>query len=217
MVSLYIADISGLSDPKDKPELLQGLPEERILKIQSQKQVEKRKQSFGAGLLLREALLRHGFSGESVYIGPNGKPMADNICFNISHSGKMIVCAVSDKPVGCDVEEVKPVPEGIVTHFFSDGERRYLQEFRGKAYQEAFFRLWTMKESYAKMTGEGMSSLLGSFEVLCGDSSLTKEGPRVLREGSVQSCVFQEYHVPGYQIAVCAEEAEFAEMKFIDL
>ena len=217
MVSLYIADISRLSDPKDSPELLQGLSEERILKIQSQRQADKRKQSLGAGLLLREVLWRHGVSEKSVYVGQNGKPMAEELCFNISHSGQLVACAIGDKPVGCDVEEMKAVPEGFVTRFFSDGERRYLQEFKDIAHQEAFFRLWTMKESYAKMTGEGMSSLLGSFEVVCGDSSLTKDGPRVLRDGAVQSCVFHEHHVPGYQITVCAEEAEFKDLVFIEL
>ncbi len=217
MVSLYIADISRLSDPKDRPELLQGLSEERNLKIYSQKQAEKRKQSFGAGLLLREVLLRHGVSEKAVYVGQNGKPMVEKISFNISHSGKMVACAVSDKPVGCDVEEIKAVPEGMVARFFSDGERRYLQEFEGEAYQEAFFRLWTMKESYAKMTGEGMSRLLGSFELLCDSSSLPDDGPRVFRSGEVQSCVFHEYHMPGYQITVCAEEAEFKDLVFIEL
>lgn len=217
MVSLYIADISRLSDPGDSPELLQGLSEERILKIQSQRQADKRKQSLGAGLLLREVLWRHGVSEESVYVGQNGKPMSEKLCFNISHSGQLVACAIGDKPVGCDVEEMKAVPEGMAARFFRDGERRYLQEFQDIAYQEAFFRLWTMKESYAKMTGEGMSSLLGSFEVLCGDSPLTKDGPRVLRDGAVQSCVFHEHHVPGYQITVCAEEAEFKDLVFIEL
>ena len=217
MVLLYIADITCLPDPKDRPELLCGLSEERILKIQSQKQVSKRKQSFGAGLLLKEVLLRHGISEDSVYTGPNGKPMSEKLCFNISHSGKVVACAVSGQPVGCDAEEIKAAPEGVATRFFSDGEKQYLKKFAGEAYDEAFFRLWTMKESYAKMTGEGISQLLGSLEVLCDGSSLTDDGPRVLRNGAAQSCMFHEYPVPGYQVTVCAEEAEFADMIFVEL
>lgn len=217
MASLYITDISRLSDPKDRPELLQGLSEERIFKIQSQKQAEKRKQSFGAGLLLREVLSQHGVSVDSVYIGSNGKPMAEKLCFNLSHSGKMVVCAVGERPVGCDVEEIKAAPKGVATRFFSERENRYLQKFEGAAYDAEFFRLWTMKESYVKMTGEGMSHLLGTVEVLFDDQCVLENSPRVFRSGEVQSCVFHEYHVPGYQITVCTEEAEFKDVIFVEL
>ena len=42
------------------------------------------------------------------YYGEHGKPMRRNeeICFNLSHSGKYVLCAVSEMEIGCDIESI---------------------------------------------------------------------------------------------------------------
>ena len=105
MVHVYVADITGLPDPLGKPQVMEGLSEERKQKIVRYKQLEGRRQSLGAGLLLRKALARHGMQETEVYIGKNGKPEVKEICFNLSHSHNIVVCAIGEKPIGCDVEK----------------------------------------------------------------------------------------------------------------
>lgn len=75
-------------------------------------------------------------------------PSRPDICFNLSHSHGAAVCALHDKPVGVDVEKLRPAP-------------RRLAEGRS---DEAFFRLWTAKEATIKRRGLGVAVLLRPME-----------------------------------------------------
>ena len=75
-------------------------------------------------------------------------PEYPGICFNLSHSRGAAVCALHDKPVGVDVEKLRPAP------------RRLAQGME----DEAFFRLWTAKEATIKRQGQGVAALLRPFE-----------------------------------------------------
>ena len=77
--------------------------------------------------------------------------------------------------------------------------------FEGDVRTSEFFRLWTMKESYLKMTGEGISFPLNRIEFKLG------EPIGVYRDGEKCDCHVREYEIPGYKVSVCAEEDEFAE------
>lgn len=206
MVYLYVADISNLPDPEQHPELMKHLPEERKHKIEKILHPQSRKQSLGAGLLLERVFSRHGISSDSLRLNEQGKPEIDDLCFNLSHSSELVACAVSERPVGCDVEQQKKAPENVAEHFFSEGEKKYLKKFQGGKYDEEFFRLWTMKESYMKLTGEGLRLPLRAFEMVIG------EDVKVLRGGEIQACFIKEYTVPGYKVTVCAQEMEFADI-----
>ena len=205
MVYIYAADVTNLPDPKEFPELVEGLEEKRIEKTLRYRQELDRKQSFGAGLLLRHALKLHGMTLRDVHYGQNGKPAMEGICFNLSHSHEMVVCTVSKNEVGCDIEKITKAPGRIAGRFFCKNEIRYLDQFEGKEKELEFFRLWTMKESYMKMTGEGMQLALNRFEFLLGDSI------KVYRDGEVCNCHLKEYDIPGYKMTVCAKESEFAQ------
>ena len=98
-------------------------------------------------------------------VGEYGKPYLLNdldIQFNISHSGDIIVCAVSAEPVGIDVELIKPINLKLAERFFHADENAYILAQADK--EEAFFEIWTKKESYIKR--EGTSIPLNSFNVL---------------------------------------------------
>lgn len=198
MVYLYAADVSCLQDPWENPELLEGLPWDRQEKIQKCQQKDKRKQSFGAGLLLKHVLETHGVQ-------------AEDISYNLSHSGTLVICALSEKAVGCDTEYLRQAPDGVAEHFFCESEKAYLNRFQGEAYNQQFFRLWTMKESYMKMTREGMKLPLHQFEVnFC-------EHITIVRDGKVQPCSIKEYSLKDYLVTVCAESDTFAEMSWVNL
>ena len=205
MIYVYVLNVQDLPDPVAEPGVMEGLWEERKGKILRYKLAQSRKQGLGAGLLLKWALKKHGAAVEQLSYGANGKPEAEDVFFNLSHSGQWAVCAIGDGPVGCDVEEIASVREGIAERFFTENEVQHLEQFEGDQRKEEFFRLWTLKESYMKMTGEGMSLGLDRFE-------LDMDGqPTVKRDGAICDCHIKEYELPGYKVAVCAASADFAE------
>ena len=201
MVKLYVADISNLPDPLSVPEILQRLPLGRQQRIHSMKQEKSRKQSMGVGLLLQKVLALYHMQDSKVFIGEHGKPMVDGLEFSLSHSGDLIICAV-----GCDVEEIRKAPKGVAERYFSDSEQEDLDQFSGEEYDKAFFRIWTLKESYVKMTGEGMGVPMEEYEVIVDDCA------RVIRDEGVQGCYVSEVEIPGYIISICAESSAHVEV-----
>ena len=77
-----------------------------------------------------------------------GKPLFAGLAdrwFSLSHSGGIALCALSSAPVGVDVELMRPRREGLPAYALSEAERA---GFDGT--WEAFYRLWTLKESWCK-------------------------------------------------------------------
>ena len=204
MVRIYAANVSGLPDPKEIPQMIEGLPEKRKEKILRYRFVEKRIQGLGAGLLLEYVLQFHGKCSKDIRFGENGKPELDNFFFNLSHAGDIVICAVSDKDVGCDVEKVSTEPKGIAEKFFCISENEHLNHLEGMERVDEFFRIWTLKESYMKMTGEGMRLELNRMEFIF-DTSV-----KVYRDGALCPCAIKEYAIPGYKCSVCSADVEFA-------
>lgn len=202
MVYVYIANVKNLPDPLEYPELMKGLPKDRVKKIKKFKRLKDRKQSLGAGILLLNVIQRHGQTMEDLIYIENGKPVLEGICFNLSHSDDMVACAVSEKPVGIDIEKIKKLKVNISGRFFTENENKHLEEYQEN--EAEFFRLWTMKESYMKYTGEGIKLALNRFEISFDD------GISVCRDGNRVECYIKEYNVPGYKLTVCAKENEFA-------
>ncbi len=203
MIELYAMNLANLPDPLECPQVMEGLEQRRKEKIAGCKQIDTRKQSLGAGLLLKHVLEIHDIQNPGIYFGMHGKPEVRGLCFNLSHSKDMVLCAVSDKAIGCDVEAISCAPQKVADRFLCDGEKEYLNNFSGEMREKAFCRFWTMKESYVKMTGEGLSPAPKSFEMKM------EEELCVYRKGIRQDCHFQEYELPGYAVTVCAMEETF--------
>lgn len=205
MVKVYLSDVSKLPDPLDNPELLNELPEERRDKILRFKQEKDRKQSLGAGLLLEQSLEQHGFDLADIRNSENGKPEIVGVHFNLSHSGDMVACVISEQPVGCDVEQMDKRRTGVAKRCFTMREFEYLDGIDEEKQNGEFYRIWTMKESYLKMTGEGITLALDRIEVIFDDDV------SIFRDGKKEECYIREYHVPGYKLTVCAKEKVFAD------
>ena len=86
--------------------------------------------------------------------------------FNISHTKGMIAIAVSDKPIGIDVEIIRKNDLRIAQRFFASSEIDYINDAKSDGDQnKRFLEIWTKKEAYVKFTGEGMNRLLNTFSV----------------------------------------------------
>lgn len=205
MVYVYLTDIRHLPDPENTPQVCDGLPEDRIRKTLRYRNSDDRRRSLAAGLLLRHVLHVHGAEDACIQYTANEKPECDSLCFNLSHSGDLVACAVSSRAVGCDVERIKKAAMHVAERYFCPSEITLLQQCTGERQDDTFFRLWTAKESYMKMTGEGMSLSLNRFAVDYSDRI------RIFRDGTQQTCSLHEYPLQGYKLTVCAEEHEFAD------
>ena len=101
--------------------------------------------------------------------GPHGKPfLRGGPWFSCSHSGQEAIVAVShDRPVGVDVERVRPRRglERVVRRRFARAEAQAIASLAPAARPRAFHDCWTAKEAYAKGLGEGLAVGLASFSV----------------------------------------------------
>ena len=158
MVSVF--DISPELDISDKlPDMLALLPEWRRQKALTYRYDRDRFLCAKAYLMLEDMLrteygIRH--CPEFSY-GSNGKPYfkeLPDIHFNMSHCRKGIACAVSDRPVGIDIEEIQ-FDEPVAMRVFNADEYAKVTGCANPAGK--FTELWTMKESYLKLTGQGIS------------------------------------------------------------
>ncbi len=109
-------------------------------------------------------------TGVQFRYGNYGKPelFQSSLCFNISHSGNLIIFAfVWRRRVGVDVERLGRLErfEEIVRHEFAAAEYLELMSLPEPLRRRAFFNCWTRKEAYIKAKGEGLSIPLRQFQV----------------------------------------------------
>ncbi len=136
--------------------------------------VDDKKRTVAGEMLARNAISQWcGVTPESISFGvkEHGKPYAKDlpVDFNISHSGDMVVCAVDYKPVGIDIEQIRPIDLTVAKRICTDEELFYLfghtpteQDFTYTTDTKTltrFFELWTAKEAYGKCIGEGIMNI----------------------------------------------------------
>lgn len=136
--------------------------------------------------------------------GAMGKPyfpLLPQVHFNLSHSGTLALCAISDEPVGVDIEEVRPRRSSLPRYVFCDREYRWYLEQGGD--WRAFWTLWTRKESWVKRTGGSVAHPRGICpplpgETVCGAFLRSAEGE-------------------DWQAAVCTGRDEKTDILWLDL
>lgn len=129
-----------------------------------------RRQDMHTEHKLGRSLLRFGLErgfGRSYTVGreEGGKPVlneAPNIYFNISHTRGLVVCGISEYTIGVDAEYIHPFDKRLMRRVCTEDEIAYIYGNSGgkeNLHQqwERFFRLWTLKESYLKATGQGIT------------------------------------------------------------
>ena len=196
-MNLYYCKIDELRD-------LAGvhlLPEERRRKMERYRREDDKARCLIAGLLLRMVFGEESFRIKNTEKGklylPNG------LRFNLSHSGDYVILGVSDHELGVDIEKVKKVNDLMVHRSFTEEECQWLYE---QCDSEAFYQLWTAKESIMKATGLGFSLPIQSFSVL------------PVRDGMHRICerdwCLNWRGLPGYVICTaCAAKEEITMME----
>jgi len=114
--------------------------------------------------LISTSLLKYGLNKygtrnlDNLKVTSYGKPYlynSENIHFNISHSGSLVLCAISDKySVGVDIEIIKPKILDYYRSYFTVDEWRDIMINEDSV--RRFYQLWTRKEAIIKADGRGL-------------------------------------------------------------
>ncbi len=182
MVKVFGCDVTKISDV-DIAKSYKTLCSERKEKANRIKDVKAKKLSICAGALMQYSLSKiTGLPREMIRYKTydNGKPYAENINlhFSLAHSSNLVICAVSDSPIGVDAEKIRHVNTDIARKYFTQKERGYVLENKSKAISR-FFEVWTRKEAYVKMLGTGITDFL-TFDSLNETISTKKIGDYII-------------------------------------
>lgn len=195
MIKVYYSYLSDFSEAELKS-FCRFLPEEKTEKLQRLKNQKARNESILAWYLLYKALSEKGIDEYSIGFGENGKPFlkAESLYFNLSHSDGFVCCALGEREVGLDAEKIKPVKESLINKVLAENERKTLKEKDGD-----FIRFWTLKESFLKYSGSGITPEIYGLDF----SEFSEE-----EDFEINSLFYTVKKTDGYYVSVCSEEKE---------
>lgn len=206
MLQLTFYDAELLRDPARFSDAYARVSAARRAKIDRLRTPEGKRLSLAAGLLLAEALAAAGVAGADAETaaGEHGKPYLPrrpDVHFSLSHSGARAMCALADRPVGCDVQLAAPRDLRIARRFFAAAEcGRIFSEPTEAARQAMFFRIWALKESFIKCLGLGLALPLDSFSIIPGENG----EPALTQSADPGRFVLTEPEIEGaYRCACC--------------
>jgi len=117
--------------------------------------------------LLRRTLSRYADVAPEDWVvvrGSHGKPGLGEgqarlgLCFNVTHTPGLALCAIARSDVGVDVQDItRPPPAGVGERYLSEVERRALDAAPQGERADRFFERWTLKEAYVKARGLGFA------------------------------------------------------------
>ena len=174
MTLLLEPDLSSYTDEAYEADLMR-LPPQRYEKAMTYRFLSDRKRCVRAYMLLWEGLSReYGAENAPLFdILSHGKPVlrgCPDLHFSLSHSGNAVLCALDRHPVGADIEMIRRRSLEHLLSVFSDRERASIEQAASP--ELCFTRLWTRKESYLKLTGEGLTGTKALREIPTEDTDM---------------------------------------------
>ncbi|MBO9600430.1 MAG: 4'-phosphopantetheinyl transferase superfamily protein [Cohnella sp.] len=202
---MYAVEVSRALRPDLQEQLTALCSPRRRARLERFRHADDARRSLMAEMLVRAAIGTEWptdvASGELAFGHDRyGKPYLlghPELHFNLSHSGRWCVCAVSTVPVGVDVEQARSMDLGWTDRFLSEEEREDLRARDESDRLWRFYELWTRKESYAKAVGRGLTPELLTVSVTEGDEE-------ALAPYRIRSSRLDESH----PVAVCAAMPE---------
>lgn len=190
MTKIFIADVSCIDI---EAFLSKVSPARREKTLRLSKDDDKRR-SLGAEMLLIKAAGRDDY-----VLSKNEKPyFPDNeVFFSLAHCGDYAVCAVSDVPVGVDIELPRVGGARLAKRFFQPDEAALV--YAADDPDREFCRLWTLKESYIKYADLRLGDVR-SFSVVSG----------------AEGCSFSSASHGEYLIGCCAKTQDIGEVIVIN-
>lgn len=214
-LKLYFMNTEELLDEAYYQTCYNSLSSYRQDKIDRQHFDADKRRSMAAGLLMDQGLQAYGLREAQVRIcqGENGKPYLPDypeIHYNLAHSGNMAMAVFADAEAGCDIEKFRTADLKLARRFFCPDEYVYIAALDGQKQNHAFVRLWTLKESFLKVTGMGMRLPLNSFEFQFSEDDLCVT---IQQNFDKKSYRFVEKDFDGCHAAVCIQDLSGSDRK----
>lgn len=132
-------------------------------------------------------LVRNSFGKPSLAEHPD-------VHVSVAHCAGAVLVAAADARIGVDVERIRPRDRFAVARMLHPSEIARLAEAEDP--DREFFRYWTLKESYVKALGVGLSyPVRGLAVALAGDGTAGVDGSRAMLR--------LEEGFEGYVLAFC--------------
>lgn len=148
-----------------------------------------------------------------LYRNEHKKPLfqeQSNFFFNISHSGEWVVCASDFQLLGIDIEQIKQIDYKVGELIFSPVEYEMFNSKDDYEKELWFYKFWTMKESYVKAIGTGLTSKLSKFTI----KTKNQIDFYVDENSNYPKAYFRQFRVgPSYIMTLCS----FSEVKTIKI
>ncbi|MBC2581856.1 4'-phosphopantetheinyl transferase superfamily protein [Clostridium sp. DJ247] len=212
-MKIYVVRILDISE-KNLDKLCLLIDSEKKCKIEKFKNKKDKVRTLIGEILIRTIIAEElGIRNKHITFKKNkyGKPYLKGLQkfnFNISHSGDFVVGAIDEKPIGIDIEEVKCIEyEDIAKSFFTISELDYIVKNDLDIRLSKFYEIWTLKESYIKCCGQGLTIPLKSFSI-----DIDKfENIKVIIDNEHNDYIFKKFDMEsGYKIAVCSLNKEIS-------
>lgn len=197
MLKVFITTTDSITENS-----IQELSKEQIDKASKYKIKEDKIRSITSSLLLNYVLKRYNLINFRIVKNQFGKPYLENneIYFNLSHSGKYVICAVSDKEIGADIQIIKDANELVMEKCYSNDEREFVSS------KEDFIKVWTLKESYIKKQGIGLGIKLDTFTTIKNNEIYQTDKFRYLN-----------LQIENYMLSICYEGSSKVSFEYIRL
>ena len=195
MLKVYYGHIQLLNNPQMFERWLKKMDAKRREKVLRCKNEDDKKRSLLAGILL--------------HFGVENDRTEGQIFYSISHSGNYVVCALSDRRVGIDIENK-------LRSIFSDGKETQLEKIANKCLNfgetihfetcdehkkaDLLLHYWTRKESYSKAIGKGLGVDFATIDT-----------------EKMDALYWSDWLEEGYYCSLYVENGEFSDLRLQEI
>jgi 4'-phosphopantetheinyl transferase len=221
-IHLWLAWLGKITDPRKLAEYRSLLSEEERQRQMRFHFERDRHRYLVTRAMVRTVLSRYADVAPRDWrfaVNDYGKPsivpehsLARSIEFNLSHTAGLVVLAVAcDRVLGVDVENVRAreIDIEVADRFFAAVEVAALRATPSEEQQQRFFDFWTLKESYIKARGLGLSIPLASFAFCIENPGQVQLTTDQSLHGGPERWVFWRLRFgPDHLVALCAQDDE---------
>lgn len=195
MINTFLLESDVLDSDEIFNKYYSTMSQYRKNKIDKLKKRSDKNLSLAVGIIMQKYLKQLDLNEQEMSYSTkvNGKPFFTDYCnlhFNASHSGNVAVCVFSDTEVGCDIQRLTNANRNIAKRYFTQQEYDYI--FNNTNPDEAFTRIWSIKEAFLKLEGTGLGGGLSAVNVIIDSDTAT-----------IDCCNVSELRFKEYYIAVC--------------